>query len=221
MDAEDEDHDQGHGHDDRLDQARNRGGEEAAHGAVADDNGGGDQHRAHVTHVKQVGEELAAGGEAGGRVGHEEDDDDQGRDAFDQTALVAEAVGEEIGDRDRAELCRVAAQAPCDDKPVEIGADGKADHRPCRVRQAAEVGQTGNAHQEPAAHVGGLGAHRDDHGAELAAAEIEIAGGLVALGVGSADQKHTAEVYNDGNQNADIGECHKKYPSFLWKMLKV
>ena len=201
--------------DDGLNKTRDRRGEEAAHGAVADDDRRGDEHGGNVAHVgEEVCEQLAAGCEARGGVGHKEDNDDQRRDALNQAALVAEAVGEEVGDRDSAELLGVDAQALGDNQPVEIGAERKADDRPARVGETAEVGKAGHAHQQPARHVGGLGAHRDDDGAELASAEIEVAGGLVALGVGGADRQHADQIDRNRDHHNNGGRCHNSCPLF-------
>ena len=213
VNAEDEDHKEGDRHHDGLDQARDRGSQETAHGAVADDDRRGDQHGAQIVHVgEEVGKELAAGREAGSGVGDKEDDDDQRRNALDQTALVAEAMGEKVGDRDRAQLLGIAAQALGHDQPVQVGAKRKADHRPGGVSKAAEISQTGHAHQQPAAHVRGLRAHGNDHGAQLAAAQIEIAGGLVAFGVDRADRQHADQVDGDGQDDADVCACHGVSP---------
>ena len=211
--AEEKHHDQRKGHDDGLNQAGDGGRHEAAQGAVGHDDRRGDDHGGHVVKAEEAVEQLAAGGEARGRVGHEEDDDGQRAQDLDELGVVAKARGEEVRHGDRARLRRVAAQASGDEQPVEPGAERQADRGPACLRDAAEQGQTGHAHQQVGAHVGGLGAHRGHDGAELAAAEVEVLGGLV-VGVLDADGQHADQIDDDGQENTDRVCSHGKVLSF-------
>ena len=87
-----------------------------------------------ILHTKEAVEERADGLEAGRRVGNEENEDYDRRDAGKQMLLISEAAGEKVGDRDGAEFGRIPAQAARDDQPVEIRADGQTDGRPRHLR---------------------------------------------------------------------------------------
>ena len=81
FDAEAQHHDQGDGHDDALDQVGGGHGQEAAHDGIQNDHRRADQHGDHVIEAEQAVEQLADGGEAGGGVGDEEDENDKSGDA--------------------------------------------------------------------------------------------------------------------------------------------
>ena len=128
----------------------------------------------------------------------EEDDDEQSRDNGQDAALVPEAAGEEVGDGEGVDAVGVHAETLGHEEPVEVGADGQTDGRPGGLCQAAHHGDGGQTHEEPAAHIRGLGAHGGDQGAQLTAAEEEITRGLVLFGNGHTDGQHHAHVQNDG-----------------------
>ena len=194
--SEEEHDDKRRRHDDGLDQAGDRGGHEAAERAVGHDDRGREQHRRFVIKAEEAVEQLAASREARGRVGHEKDDDHKRADRFDDARGVAEAPREELRHRDAARHRAVTAQTARHDQPVEIGAGGKTDCRPTGLRHAAEHGQSRHAHQQIRAHVRGLGAHRRDHRAEPAPAEVKVLGAAV-FRIGDADEQHTDEIYRD------------------------
>ena len=119
-------------------------------------------------------EQLAAGDEAGGGVGYEEDDYHKSAEGLDDLGLVTEAACKEVGDGYSADLDRVAAQTLCDEQPVEVCADYETDSGPARLCDAAEECKTRNAHEQPCAHVGGFGGQRRDQRSEASAAEVEL-----------------------------------------------
>ena len=161
-DAEADDADQRHGHDDGLHQVGGGGGHEAAGGGVSHDDSGGDDHSDAIVKAEQGGEQLTAGGEAGGGVGDEEDHDDHGGDAQEQVALVLETALEEIGHGLCADVFGVSTQALGYDEPVQVGADADADGGPGDVTDTSGVGQARQTHQQPGGHIGRLGAHGGD-----------------------------------------------------------
>ena len=56
------------------------------------------------------------------------DDDDDGRQTHQKTALIAEAIVEEVRDGDGvARNVGVQADALCDDQPVDVRTDGQTD----------------------------------------------------------------------------------------------
>ena len=181
---------QGYGHDDGLDQVGDGSRPKTAQNGVAHDDDSAHRHAQHIVPAEQRGKQLAAGGKAGGCVGHEKHQDDQGRQTLQQPPSVSEALGEELGHGDGAQLSAVAAQALGYQQPVEIGAQRQARRRPEGVGQAVEKGQSGQAHQQPGAHVRGLGAHGGDIGAQLAAAQVKIVGAGVPPGVPQAHAHH-------------------------------
>ena len=206
--AEDEDNHQCHGHDHALDKAGDGGRHKAAHNTVGHDNRRAYHHGGHIAHVKKRGEELAAGGKAGGGVGHEKHDDNYSGDALDKAAVIPVAVGEEIGNGDGVNYGGVLAQTLGNDEPVKVCSHRKADDRPCGVGQTAEIRKPGHAHQQPPAHVRGLGAQRHHKGVEFPAAQIEIGGALVALGVEKAHGQHTRKIYHYGDYDENVCACH-------------
>ena len=208
--AEAYDDDERNGHEDRLDQVGERNGHEAAHHRVQHDHNAADDHCRMILHTKEAVEERADGLEAGRRVGNEENEDHDRRDAGEQMLLISEAAGEKVGDRDGAEFGRIPAQAARDDQPVEIRADGQTDGRPRHLRQSAEVGKARQTHQKVAAHIARLGAHGRDDGAHLAPAEVEVVRAAAAALFAKihADEHHRDEIENDGHYNNDLCACH-------------
>ena len=190
-------HDEGNGHKDALHQVRGGDGQEAAHHGIGDDDHGADDHGGVILKAEEAVEKGTHRLEAGGGVGDEEHQDHDGRDAGEHVALVAVAAGEEVRHGDGPQPVRVAADAPGHDEPVEVGAGGQADAGPGDLRQAAEVGEAGQTHEEVAAHVAGLRAHGGDHGTQAPAAQIEIVGAAVAAPAAevNADEQHAHQVH--------------------------
>ena len=205
--TEENDEDEGKGHDDALDEVRGGHGQEAAQHGVADDHDGADDHGPVIVHAEEAVEQGADGLEARGGVGDEEDQDDHSGDAGEHVPLVPIPAGKEAGDGDGADVGRVPAQALGDDQPVEIGADGQADGGPADLGHAADVGQAGQTHEQVAAHVRGLGAHGGDDGTQLAAAQVELMGtGAPALAAAvDAHQHHGYQIDDDGSDDAHLG----------------
>ena len=200
-DAEYHNDDEGEDHDKALDEAGDGGRLEAAAGGVGHDDDGAYEHRGNIACAEQSAEKLAAGGKAGGGVGHIEDDDKYRADGLYYLGVVMKALGYEIGNGQSIDLDRVAAQALCDEQPVEICTQSKADGGPARLGDAAEKGKAGDAHEQPCAHVGGLGAQSSDIGTQLSSAKIELAGVGLTPGIGNADRQHTYKVNSDRYQH--------------------
>lgn len=87
--------------------------------------------------------------------------------------------------------------------PVEVGADGDADGNP-RRRNTRRVGETGHAHEHPAAHVGRFSAHGSDPRAQAAAAEDIVAQTLLGAGIINANRQHSPEVEDEGGCDGHI-----------------
>ena len=209
-DAEDQNEDQGGGHHDGLDKVGDGGRQETAHGGVGHNDHGGDNHGRHVVDPEEAGEQLAAGGKARGGVGHEENHDDHGGNAHQQMAAVPEPVFKEVGDGDAvAADLGIVAQPLGHDEPVQIGADSQAHGSPEGVADAGDIGQSRDAQQQPGGHIAGLGAHGSDVGAQLPAAQIELAGGVAGLGAPEDQIQHHGQIGHDGNDNTDSGIGHR------------
>ena len=190
------------GHNNALDKARDGGRHETAGRAVGNDDSGGDYHCRHVIKAEEAVEELAAGGKARGGVGHEEHDDDDRADGLNDLGVIAETHGEEVRHGNGMGLCGILSHSLGDDEPVEICTQRQTYCCPAGFGNAAEEGETGNAHQQVRAHIGSLGAHRGDDRAELSAAEVEVLGRGI-LRIHYAYRQHTQQVDNDGNKDAD------------------
>ena len=206
-----EDHDDGQGdrHDDRLDQVHRGHSGEAAHRGVADDDQGPDHHRRHVVPAEEAVEQLADSGQAGGHIGHEEDQDDQGGDAHDHRLLLAVPLGDEAGDGDGVQLYAVAAQPLGHQQEIQIGACGQTDGGPAGVGHAGQIGQAGDPHEQVAAHVAGLGAHGGDQGPHAPAPQIEALGALLGPAADHhAGEDHEAEIEDDGPHDTHLRTSH-------------
>ena len=185
---------------------------------VADDDRRPDEHGGMVVGPEQAVEQRTHGLEAGGCVGDEENQDDDGRETREQVLFVMPAAGKEIRHRESAQIGRVAAQPPRHDQPVEIGAHGQPDDGPADLGRAGQVGKAGQAHQKVAAHVAGLGAHRRDDGPQPPPAQVELLRRAAAAAAEPrADRDHADQVDDDSRQNADLCTAHKNPSSFSAK----
>ena len=214
VNAEAEHDEQRNRHDNGLYKVGGRSGEETAGCRVADNDDGRNNHCPEVIHPEQAGEQLTAGGEARSGVRDEKDQNDQCGQAHQDTAFIAKAVVEEIGNGDGiAGDVRVQADTLGDDKPVDIGADGQADCRPTGVRDAGQIGQAGQTHEQPRTHVRGFGAHGGDERAKFTAAQVKVIGIVVLSGTQDTDIQHSEKINNYRHRNADLCGCHvNKYP---------
>ena len=204
--------DEGAGHDDGLDQVHGGHGTEAAHRGIADNDHGADDHRQQVIPAEQAVEQLADSGQAGGHIGHEEDQDNQGRDAHDDRLLLPVALGDKRRDGDGVQFHTVAADFPGHQQKIQIGAHGKADSCPAGVSHTAEICKARQAHQQPGTHIGGLRAHSGDQRAHAAAAQIEALGAFLAPAADhDAGDDHEAEIEDDGRHNTDLCGCHSGF----------
>ena len=209
-------HHQRDGHDDALDQVGGGHGQKAAQNGIENDHCRAYQHGDHVVKAEQAVEQLADGGKAGSGIGDEEDQNDQGGNAQQHLLVILKALGEELRHGDGVDLRGVDPQSLGHQQEVQVCTQCKADGRPCRVGDAGEVRHAGQAHQQPRAHVAGLGAHSRDHRAQLAAAQIEAVGAALAgAGVGHAYAHHDDQVYGNGDDNADLRSCHDRNLSFV------
>ena len=209
-DAEAHHHNERRRHKDALHQVGGGHGQKAAQHGVADDDHGADDHGGVVIKAEEAVEKGAHCLEAGGGIGNKEHQDHNGRDAGEGVALILVTAGKEVRHRDGPQAVGITADALGHDEPVEVGAHGQADAGPGDLRQAAEVGQARQAHEEVAAHVAGLRAHGGDHGTEAPAAEIEIVGTAAAAPAAeiNADKQHRRKVNDDGDKDHDLGTLH-------------
>ena len=206
--AEAQDHDQRHRHDDGLDEIRERGCQETAHDRVDHDHRGRDQHSRHIVHAEQSRKQLSAGRKAGGGIRDKEYDDHNCRDGREQITLISPPLGEKLGHRNGVKPGGVAADAARHDEPVQIRAHCKADGRPSGLRQAGQIRHTRQAHQKPAAHIRGLGAHGGNEGPQLASAQIEVIHRVVLFRKPYADTQHGSQVNDNGQHDANLCARH-------------
>jgi hypothetical protein len=106
---------------------------------------------------------------------------------------VAEAIGEEVGDRDRVVPVGPRLERPCHEHPRERDAEHLAEHHP-EGMDADGVAHPGQPEQQPRAFAGRVGAERDDPGRQL------LAGDIVALDVARAAAAPDA----DGQQHQQV-----------------
>ena len=128
-------------------------------------------------------EEAAARNHTRGDVEGEEDQNHDTRDDAQHALGVLQAVAEE--DRNGHGVTGnlgVATQSRCHELPVAPRADGQANGKPC-LGEAAEVDGTGQAHEEPAGHVGGASRESGDGGGELSPTQhVVVEAVVLAIG---------------------------------------
>ncbi|MNE25362.1 hypothetical protein D3C80_1186890 [compost metagenome] len=91
------------------------------------------------------------------------------------------------------------AQPAGHEQPVQVGTHRQTDGDP-GLGQAREVDGTGQAHQQPATHVGGTGRQRGNHATEAATAQ-NVIGKVVGSAIGGeADQHHCCDVDHEGDR---------------------
>ena len=153
----------GNDHNDALHKVRGTFRQESAQNGVDQNEEGTQEHHGNVACAEQSREELSAGYKAACRVNRKEDQNERRRDGHDQLSFFAEAVGEELGKSNGVvRLHAVTAQTLGNDEPVEVGANGKSDGSPSRVGKTEPVGNAGQTHEQPSAHVGSFGTHCGD-----------------------------------------------------------
>ncbi|MNQ74014.1 hypothetical protein D3C85_887620 [compost metagenome] len=188
--------------------------EEAADEGVGDGGGSAGPQRGLVGDAEGALEQAGTGDHAGGAVdGEEHQDHQRGEDAQD-AAVVLEAVGEVVRQgQGVAVVLGLHAQAAGDEQPVEVGTDDQADGDPA-LGKAGQVDRAGQAHQQPATHVGGTGGQRGDEAAQAASAE-DVVGKVVGGAIGNeADQHHGRNVDHEGDQRR-VGHVHEGDPMRL------
>lgn len=133
--------------------------EEAAHEGVAHDHHSTDDKAGGVVQTEDGAEELSGSYKAGHGVEEEEGQDEEGGNHADNALLVAETVGEEVGEGDGvvAEV-GVLAETTANNLPVEVSSDHETDTDPSFGETADEDGAR-ETHEHPATHIGGLGGH--------------------------------------------------------------
>ena len=177
-----------------LDGIRPAHGQEAADEHVGDGAEGAHPQSGFIGHAEHVLEQARASHHAGSAVDGEEDQDHQRGENAQDVGLVLETAGEIVGQRQGvAGALGVQAQAGSDEAPVQVGADDQADGNP-RFGQAGQVDGAGQAHQQPAAHVGGAGRQRSNEAAEAATTQ-NVVGQVLGTGIAKpANAEHGHQV---------------------------
>ena len=156
--------------------------------------------RGFIRHAEGALEQTGTGNDAGSAVDGEEDQDDDGGDDTQQAAIVFETAGEIVRQGQRVTVVLgLHAQPASHEQPVQVGTNRQADGDP-DLGQAREVDGTGQAHQQPATHVGGTGRQRGNHATQAATAQNVIGkvfGGAIG---GEADQHHCCDVDHEGDR---------------------
>ena len=203
-----EHHDQRHqhqrdDHDAALDEIGQADGQKPAYHRIGEhhESGDPDAHHviAHSANRQNVGkgglEQLAAADEARRSVDREEDDDHEAGHDAQRLRLVGKAIGKKFGNGQRiAHLLGLLAQARGDDDPVRHRAHKQPDPDP-RFDKACRIKRTGQAQQQPSAHVGGPRAERRDRRVKIAPGQhVPFAGIGRSLPGEQADPDHQEEI---------------------------
>ena len=151
---------------------------------------------------EELVEQLAAGGEAGGGVGHKEDQNDQRSDAHEHVSVIPIAVGEKIRNGNGVSTALgVHTQTLGNDQPVQISTNGKTDGGPADLGASAQIRQSRKSHKQITAHVRRLCTHGRDDRSQTPSAQIEIPDTAVFLGVDRSDYDHCRHINENGNEN--------------------
>ena len=203
LDAKHHYNDQRNGHKDGLDQVGEGNRHKTAQHCIANDYNSAYDHRGMVIHPKQAVEQRTDGLKAGSGIGDKENQDYHRRNGGKQVFLIAIPAGEKVRHGDGPNAGRIAPQPPRYDKPVEVGAYRQPDAGPGNLRQAAQVCQSRQTHQQVAAHIAGLSAHGRYQRAHLAAAQVKVIAAVAAALFAKVytDEHHGNQVYRYGYQN--------------------
>ena len=117
---------------------------------------------------------------------------------------LMEPAGEKLRHRDGAQAAGIPPQPPGHKVPVEPGAQRQADGGPGRVTDTGQVGDARQAHEQPAGHIAGLGAHGRDQRPHLAPAQIKIRGVAVGFAEQEPHRKHDQQIGHDCRNDAEI-----------------
>ncbi|MNF57072.1 hypothetical protein D3C84_385840 [compost metagenome] len=208
--------DQGEDHQAGLDGVGPAHGEEAADEGVADGRRGTGPQGGFVGDAEGALEQAGTGNDAGSAVDGEEHQDHHGGEDAQDAAVVFEAVGEVVRQgQGVAVVLGLHAQTAGDQQPVEVGANDQANGDPA-FGETGEVDGTRQAHQQPAAHVGGAGGQRGNEAAEAAATQ-DVVGKVVGGAIGcEADQHHGRDIDHEGDQHR-VAHTHGGLPcSFVF-----
>ena len=194
-------YDERHAHERSLESVRPAYCQESADEHINDGCSRADPDSAFIAHVKGVFKKAGTGHNAARTIDREKHQNDDGRENAQHARIVLKAMREKV--RKRQGIMRnfgVYAQAGCDELPIQIGTEREADCNPA-FRDARKKHGAGQAHQQPAAHVGSADGKSRHNAAETTAAQnvvVEVAG--VSPGDKAQDhhQNHVAGKSNGG-----------------------
>ena len=177
-----------------------------AHGQETTDKGVGDGCRSTgpqgglVGHAEGAFEQTGTRHDAGSAVNGEEHQNHDGRDDPQQAAVVFETAGEVIRQSQRITVVLgLYPQATGNEQPVEVGTGHQTDGNPA-FRQTGHVDRARQAHQQPAAHVGGASGQSGYNAAQATATENvvrKVVGGAISH---QADQHHCCDIDHERDQ---------------------
>ena len=122
-------------------------------------------------------------------------------------------LGEEVRHGKGIHSDAVTPQAAGGDKEIQIGAQRQTDAGPARIGQTGPIGKAGQAHQQIAGHIRGLGAERRHPRTKAAAAEEVCLRVLIgAAGKDDADDDHRQHIQGHGQQMLQICSIHRETP---------
>ena len=189
-------------HNNTLDKVCRTCCEESAQCGVSYDNDCTDQHCRQIIHSEQVCKQLAAGCKSGSRIRYKENDDQQCCDYGKNTFVISVTVGKEQRQCRRISAdMRIITKSLGNNKPVYISSDCQSDCSPRCISRTGQVSNARQSHQQPAAHVRGLGTHGGDERSQCTSAEIEVICGLILFCQNRTDTYHRSQVDQDCDQH--------------------
>ena len=113
-------------------------------------------------------------------------------------SAIVESILEIVRQRQRVTkaFCRIA-QRCCDEAPIQPGSDQQPEQQPNRI-ESRGIGESRQAHQQPATHIGSLRAQSCYPAAETTTAENEIVETSCAAPCDTAEHETDSHVESHG-----------------------
>ena len=201
---------QGGDHQRGLDGVRPAHGQKAANQHVGNRAGRAHPQRHVVGHAEHVFKQTGTSDHARGAIQGEEHQNHQRGDDAQGVALVLEAVGQKVRQRQRiARALGVQAQAGGNPAPVQVSAQAQANGNP-RLGQARDVDGPRQAHEQPAAHVRRASRQGRDKTAQAAPAQDVVRQVFGAQIPQPANGQHGKQVNREHDRGGIVpGKLHR------------
>ena len=166
-----------------------------------------------IVHAKQAGKQSANGFKPGRRVGNKKDQNDNGSNTHENIPVIPVTPRKKVRDGDGAAGHGIAPQSFGNNQPVEISAGCQPDRGPAGVCDSRQIGDTRKPHEQPAAHVRCLRAHRCHQRPQLPVAQIKaFCRAVTVFAEIVADIDHQNQICRNGKKNSYLSCIHNCPP---------